>query len=400
VPDDLVRFLPAPSLLEAPGAARALDDLHARLLGGEPTSTVREETSTHLVVHPARARLLLAEIALVDGRAAEATDELAVMARRAAASPVANLVAGRAFEEVEDWIRAVASYRAAASYFDVADRRAEEIEPRAIEELFGRIGSALRTGRAESVRRDADLLAAWRPQDPRSWRAVADVASGLGDGPEELRARRELMALGAEDLTDQLRRGALEVELGDANVGLSLLQEIAASRSDDPAVELAWRRARFRFRLANAPEEVRDAIAVPELTRAEFARLLFWLVPEVRTTRTDEVRIATDVFDHPAREELVRVANLGVLEINESLHLFEPDRPLRRIEAFRALIRISSGAIGRHVRIGDSREVCERAADAGWIPEAAECLPSAAVTGSDAELWIAAAVAPREGEDR
>ncbi|MEZ5314479.1 MAG: hypothetical protein R2862_13035 [Thermoanaerobaculia bacterium] len=47
-----------------------------------------------------------------------------------------------------------------------------------------------------------------------------------------------------------------------------------------------------------------------------------------------------DVLDHPAREEIVRIVNLGVMAVDESLHRFVPEATLRRSEAVASLVRL------------------------------------------------------------
>jgi hypothetical protein len=222
------------------------------------------------------------------------------------------------------------------------------------------------------------------------------VGAAAGDRRAELEALRAIEGAGIDTPAERLRRGSLELEVGDAGEGLAILEREAAARPADPEVRREWLRARVRFRLANSPDPVRRAAAAAELTRADFALLLYWLVPEVRSARGGTTRIATDILDHPAREEIARVANLDLLRVDEALHLFEPDRPLRRLEAFRALARLEDG-LGSAAGGGqDLAATCARAAAAGWIDEAGDCLPAAAVSGGEAIAWLGSLV--REGE--
>jgi hypothetical protein len=196
------------------------------------------------------------------------------------------------------------------------------------------------------------------------------------------------------------RRGVLEVEVGDAATGIALLQGLAARSPGDAGIAADLQRAKFLFRLANAPEEVRRAAVLPQLTRADFARLLYWLVPEIRSSRGGVARIATDILDDPAREEIVRVANLGLLGVDETLHLFEPRRALLRSEAFLALGIV---AAGRRAEVcagatpGGAASPCDWALRCGWIPEAGECLPRAPVSGQEAVEWVRSVAEPHEG---
>ena len=67
--------------------------------------------------------------------------------------------------------------------------------------------------------------------------------------------------------------------------------------------------------------------------------LLYWLVSQVRNSRPTAGRIATDVLDHPHREEIVRVVNLGLMEVDPTQHRFYPGSPVRRGQALRVVLR-------------------------------------------------------------
>jgi hypothetical protein len=397
LPPELRPFLPDPAALEAGASASAVAALHRRLLAGEDPSIVRQEAEALAAPPPPALRLLLAEAALAAGDPARALDVAATIP----GSPEAELVAGRAAELTGDPVAAVERYRAAASRFAVAAERRASLEPAAVAELRGRIEDLLARRQVEGARVELRKLATWRGGEPETWRLATRVARAAGDRRAELEALRTLAAAGEEPHADRLRRASLEVELGDAAAGLAMLESIVAARPDDAEVHRAWARARLHFRLANAPETVRRAGAATVLSRADFALLLYWLVPEVRAGRGGTPRIATDILDHPAREEIVRVANLGLLRVDEDLHLFEPDRALRRVDAFRALARVADGAVaGERADVAGRREqaLCDRAAASGWIPEAGECLPSAAVSGAEALDWLRDAVEPAAEE--
>jgi len=113
-------------------------------------------------------------------------------------------------------------------------------------------------------------------------------------------------------------------------------------------------------------------------------------VPSVRSARPAATRIATDALDHPAREEIVRVANLSLLRVDEALHVFEPQRAVTRYEAFSALARL------RGERAETRAEACRFALARRWITEEAACLPAAPVAGSEAVGWLEALAAETE----
>ena len=183
-----------------------------------------------------------------------------------------------------------------------------------------------------------------------------------------------------------LRRAELEIVAGDARTGLARLEKLAAADPADPTLAAALERGRFEWRLQNAPEPVRRLSRVAELTRADFAVLVYWMVPPVRTARPAAGRIASDVLDHPAREEIVRLVNLGLMTVDETLHRFSPAAPIRRAEALRTLLRtvrqFGSGDCGAS---GEARESpCEAAAACGLIADAAACAPGGTLSGREA----------------
>ncbi len=101
--------------------------------------------------------------------------------------------------------------------------------------------------------------------------------------------------------------------------------------------------------MLNSPEQVRGLRDKVALSRADFAVLLYWTVPQIRTARPGAAQIASDIVDHPSRDEIARVANLGLMSIDESLHRFSPNAALRRADAVSALLRLvaADGPDGR-----------------------------------------------------
>ncbi len=261
-----------------------------------------------------------------------------------------------------------------------------------MELLTQRIGEALEGDRLEAAERDLELLAALRPHAETTLRFERRVAAARGDAPRELTLVRSLVAAVPGDADLALRRAQLEVEVGDARVGLELLRSLAAASPEDGRLADELRRATFRWRVANAPEPVRHSATRPQATRADLAVMLYWLVPQVRTARAGSARIASDVLDHPAQEAIVRVVNLGLLGVDESLHRFEPDRAAQRADLYRALLRllVASDPDGcarpQDAVVGEARRdaLCRSAVACGLTPSAVECLPSAPLSGAEA----------------
>ncbi len=398
---ELLPFLTDPTPFGLGSASPEALDLYRRLLGGEDPVALSAR-AREIAARPGAApgaRVLLAEAELVAGRSGEARDAIAALPLAVREATPVRLLEARAAEGAGDWIGAAEGYRGAAGESATARSRLAAVDGRATAALRERIESAIAERRFDEALVDADRLALWHPGSEAALEATWRAARGAGNVTRELSAVRALAAAHPDRVDLTRRRGVLEVEAGDAALGVGLLQGLADRAPGDAGIAAELQRAKFLFRLSNAPEEVRHAARSPQLTRAEFARLLYWLVPEVRTARGGVARIATDILDDPARDEIVRVANLGLLEVDETLHLFEPGRALRRTEAFRALGRIAgerpAGSCASAARQAELSP-CALAVECGWIPEPAACLPLGPVTGAEATEWIREAAEPAE----
>lgn len=387
VDPSLAPFLADPATLAAPSIAPEVARLHRRLLAGGDPAAVAQESAALARSAPGDAgvRLVHAEALLASGEAAAALAEIGQIPPPAGRAPEVALVAGRAAEQLDDPVAAVAWYRLAGGA--VGRERTRLLEPRAVEILRHRGTDLIARGRLDEAELTLAQLEQLRPADPEALELALAVAVARADPRRELAALRALAPARPDDLEIQLRRGALEVEIGDARVGLELLTALEAKRPGDARVHSELDRAKLVFRLANAPESVRASAGRAQLTRADFARLIFWLVPDVRSARGGTPRIASDILDHPGRDEIVRVLNLGLLPIDEARHLFEPDRPIRRAEALRALAANPAGG-WRTCAARAGGDACAAAVACGLVAEAGECLPSAPLSGHEAVDWI------------
>jgi hypothetical protein len=131
------------------------------------------------------------------------------------------------------------------------------------------------------------------------------------------------------------------------------------------------------------PKDVQDVASKPELTKADLAVLLYWLIPNVRYGRPTAGRIATDVLEHRHQEEIVRVVNLGLMDVDQTLHRFSPGAPARRSTALRSLGLVLS-RFGQKLTCLSAKGVCETAESCGLVPPEEECRATAALTGGEA----------------
>jgi hypothetical protein len=138
------------------------------------------------------------------------------------------------------------------------------------------------------------------------------------------------------------------------------------------------------------PQSVQTVAAKSDLNKADFAVLLYWLVPNVRYARPSAGRIATDVLDHPHQEEIVRVVNLGLMDVDPTLHHFSPSATLRRGPALRVLVRTLTSFGQNLTCLGDAKPqgaqsaVCAGATGCGLLVEGEECRPGEPLSGAEA----------------
>ncbi len=377
-----------------PGLSAALDELHRRLLtegaGAELSRLVDALARERAEAAPVQ--VLVAQLELVRGDAEGAARRLDPLVAQWPAYDAAVLLLGRARERLGDLPAAFDAYRRLADRVPIAGQRVGETRDRALEIVSNRIADALSKGDLERAGRETERLGSWAPGATATLDAARRLAAARGDAAAELATVRELRRRLPDDLGLRDRLATLEVAVGDPGAGISLLQEMAAERPDDPALATRLSRARFRWRLVLLPAEVRALTQVPELTRSELAGLLYWLFPTVRYARPQTARIANDVFDHPFREEIVRVINLDLMEVDARLHHFGPAEPVTRAEALAAVLRVVAAARPDEVCLGAAAGrsrlswpiACAAAASCGLIESEPDCLPAATLSGGEA----------------
>jgi len=303
----------------------------------------------------------------------------------------AQLLMGRLSEELGHLPEAYSAYRAASGDSDLAAERAAEILPRALDILAHRLDEALGRGWLEEAEGLLVTLTAWDPDATVTLEATRRVATRRGDPEGELAAVIRLGERFPErrDLIE--RRGELELEVGDPASGLEIFTALVDQFPGDPTLAEKLERARFRWRLNLLPEVAQRAAAEVELRRGSFAVLLYWLVSDVRYRRPERPRIATDILDHPQREAITRVINLGLMDIDDTVHHFSPEDPLRQGSALAALLSVLAELSERPAAcIGPAgpgqawETVCASAVRCQLLTDPVECLPQASLSGAEA----------------
>jgi len=296
-----------------------------------------------------------------------------------------QLLFGRAAERLGDISLAYSAYRVVAARSPLALKRAGELHPRALEIVSNRLEEALRQQRFEEADKQLDLLRNWAPAETLTLEAARKVARGRGDRNAELGAVKELSSRRPGDRALLERRAELELEVGDPSAGLKIVQDLAARHPQDPALAGKLEAAKFRWRLSQLPQSVQQVAAKAELNKGDLAVLLYWLVPEVRNSRPTAGRIATDVLDDSRQEEIVRVVNLGLMDVDPTLHRFSPAAPVRRGPALRVVLRTLArfGKTACADAGAGAAKVCEASLACGLLPSEEDCQPAAQLSGAD-----------------
>lgn len=338
----------------------------------------------------APARVLEAQVRYLSGRYTLVAEALAPVVERYPEYVAAQVLLGRAAERSGRVEEAARSYAAVADRSGIAARRLEALAEPLLVELEERFDEAMAAGRGDAAAAALEEMAALEPDGERVQTARRRLAELTADPARRLSLLREIAPTAAADPETVRRRVELELEIGDVATAVDLAEALLDEYPADPGLEDLLARARFQWRLDLLPGEVGGLTRRAELTRGEYAVMLYWLFPGVRYGRPSEARIATDVIDDPRRTEIVRVINLGLMEIDRTLHRFYPQAPLTRRGALRALLELLAGS-GADVCLeptgvvpASSPEMCAAAARCGLLVEAAECLPEAGVSGVEA----------------
>lgn len=383
-----------PLAADAEVAAR-VDDLYRRLRDGEDRELLgaegRELAAAAPAFHPAE--VLLAQVEFLAERYRPVLDLLQPIADQLPDYLACQLLRGRAAERLGEVVVAFEAFRQVSGASELARRRADELRERALEIVGHRLDEALGRGQIEVAETHRAWLERWIGEERTTLEAARRIRAAEGDLEGELEVVCRLVELDPSRELEE-RCGVLQIEVGDVRVGLEMFEDLAARHPEDASIGEQIERAKFRWRLELLPPRVRELGRKVELERADLATLLYWLAPQVRFSRVVDPPIATDILDHPQYDEILRVVDLGLMRVDETLHRFDPSAPATRGMAFVALLRLLSRAPsqrdfaclgGTEVPLtASSYLVCEKAADCRLVPEAADCLPRAPISGGEA----------------
>jgi hypothetical protein len=338
-----------------PGRRERMERAYDALVTTGSVVPARQTAAELLSVAPslAPAKVLAAQVDFAEGNYQAVVMRLLPVGDAQANYTASQLLLGRAAELAGDLPLAYSAYRAIATRNAKAFERTGDLHARALSALGDRLQKNLRAAvpgddHLAEAQRQLALLEAWGPGELPTLEGARAVAVARHDAKAELEAVKGLSARQANDRELLDRRADLELEVGDPGAGLKIVQDLAEHHPEDAALKDKVRIAKFRWHVSLLPADVREVVKKPELNRADLAVLLYWLVPQVRYGKTNAGRIATDILDHPHREEIVHVVNLGLMDVDPTLHRFSPTAPLRRGAALRTLGRLLGG-FGRRV---------------------------------------------------
>ncbi len=299
-----------------------------------------------------------------------------------------QLLIGRAAERSGQIPLAYGAYRAIAARSPTAFGRTGSLHAQALSVTRKRVDEELGLGEIDVAKAQLRLLEQWAPTEIATYEASAAVAHAAREPQAELAALRRLTERKPEDRSLLERRADLEMDVGEPSQGLEIVTSLSERFPRDPAVAARLEVTKFRWRLSALPPDVRGLARGESLTRGELAVLLYWLVPNVRYAKPSAGRIAADVLDQARQEEIIRVVNLGLMDVDGDLHRFFPTSSARRQGALAAMVRVLT-RFGRGLScLGDDGGTCATAARCGLLRTPDDCRPRDPVSGAEAVEMI------------
>jgi tetratricopeptide (TPR) repeat protein len=330
------------------------------------------------------AQVLAAQVDFAAGENTHVVERLLAVGDTLPTYTASQMLIGRAAERLGDVALAYSAYRAVAARSPLAFKRTGELHPRAMEIVSHRLDEALKAQKVDDAQKQLSLLQSWGPSETITLEAARKVALARGGGGGGRGGGEEGVAHRPGDRALLERRADLELEVGDPSAGLKIVQDLAARDPKDPAMARKLESAKFRWRLSQLPRDIQEIAGRPELNRGDFATLLYWLVPQVRNSLPTAGRIATDVLDNAHREEIVRVVNLGLMDVDSTQHRFYPGSPLRRGQALRVVVRTLArfGAASCANQNPEGGDICDVSLACGLLVAGEDCDAGSPLSGT------------------
>jgi tetratricopeptide (TPR) repeat protein len=334
------------------------------------------------------ALVLLAQTEYLTGQYQAVVERLRPLLAEQPAYVAAAVLAGRSYERLGDELAAFEAYRGVAELDQVAGARAAELRRKAVELMTAEARQAAGESRYEDAEAILARVDALSPGAKSSLEIRLEIHRGRNQVREELAVLRQLAPVaGSRPLRERL--GQLEVDIGDVKAGLEVFEALLREQPGDAALLAQVDRAKFRWRLERLPARVRAIARKAELTRADLASLLYWLLPPVQHSPVVDPPIAGDILNHPAQQEILRVTDLGLMEVDETLHRFNPDGASNRRATLAALLALLARqrlpCVAGESLAKDARAwVCRKSVECGLLGDESRCQPGSPISGTDA----------------
>ncbi len=398
-PPELAAVLLPPEKAQSEKSLGTARLLHQDLLRGvDPALILRQAVERLAQSGDSVFSLVTAQAALVRGQPRECLDRLKAQAPEEA--PAWKLLEARCLEGVGAWIEAAEAYRQLRN-LPAGEAGFVRVGTQASKLLEARAEDSLRNGDLEGAERAIRQLRDLRRNHLRTLQLELELMQRRGDSSRELALLRAWPPSEKLPRDLELRWADLELDLGQPSQGLEIYRRLLQQEPSNPDLIAALPWAELRWRLANAPREVRTLLEKPRWTRADLARFLYWGFARVRSELVQTGKIAVDILDHPAREELIRILNLELIPIDPVLRTFEPFRPAKKVDLLRALARlvrrVGQGTCRVNGEGRDQESPCVVAVRCGWVPTLEACGPDESLGGSSAAEILRRAVATLEG---
>ena len=180
----------------------------------------------------------------------------------------------------------------------------------------------------------AEVALSGLPRDPEVVRLSGNIAEARGDLSAAMRIYSSL----PDDPDAMLLAVAIAESQDDWLKAMNLYTSLPDER---PEKAPGLHRAKLRWRLSVMPEYVQEAIDSPELERAQLAVVVVTLAPKVETLPGGQVPLLSDVMTMPSRNEILTATRLGLIENDQFLHRFHPERPVSAVEVRTAVDRLA-----------------------------------------------------------
>lgn len=288
-------------------------------------------------------RLGVVYVALEAGRLDEARQRLDDLMRNRPELPAALEARADLLAVSGDLRSALDDYRATQRLLPGDERvktRVEEIRNELISERTSEADDALEKGDLVAARRAALAIVELDPTAPTGYQILANAAEVGGQLEDayvwavKARAHEPTDAEWTEVVAD------LAMKTRRFSEAVALFDELAAR---EPSFRSRAEQARLEFEIQNLPDHAQKAARSSRLTRAQFAVLLWGLVPEIRELSGPQVtEVAVDVVDRTDRAQLLRAVSLGFFSVSKETHRMGAELPVTRAELAALLKRLAS----------------------------------------------------------